>query len=70
MSDMEIPYVATVLEQMAGRLIRSETDQGLVVILDDQAQSGWGKAAVYEGMETFGDVIVPRSQALTWLVPF
>ena len=65
-ADMQIPYTATVLEQMAGRLIRTVSDRGLVAVLDDQARSAWGQVAVEQGMETFGRVLVGRSKALAW----
>lgn len=43
-AERALPEVALKLAQAAGRLVRSETDRGVVTILDSRvAQTGWGR---------------------------
>lgn len=64
--DSQIPHTALILEQMMGRLIRSTSDRGLVVVLDPKAQRGWEATSVRHAVDAFGSPMVSRRDALAW----
>jgi ATP-dependent DNA helicase DinG len=55
---------AIVLEQMIGRLIRRVEDKGVIAILDQAAQRGWGLAAVNQAVTAYDTRLCSRSDAL------
>lgn len=55
---------AIVLEQQIGRLIRRVGDRGVVAILDQTAQKGWGLNAVGQAVTAYDASLWSRSDAL------
>jgi ATP-dependent DNA helicase DinG len=64
--EIQLPAAAMALKQGAGRLIRSETDRGLLVVCDDRLVTrGYGRSLV-RSMPPF-TIIRDAGEALAWL---
>jgi len=65
--EIQLPAAAMALKQGAGRLIRSETDRGLLVVCDDRLVTrGYGRSLV-RSMPPF-TIIRDAGEALAWLL--
>ena len=64
--EIQLPAAAMALKQGAGRLIRSETDRGLLVVCDDRLVTrGYGRSLV-RSMPPF-TILRDAGEALAWL---
>jgi len=67
LNTVRVHETAVVLEQMIGRLIRSVDDRGVVGVLDQTAQKGWGQQALGLACKSYGIGLTDRVAAMKFL---